>query len=204
MTTGGVMFSSISLQEWGINKYYSGHPKLDDIDVDVQLKVAKIEGDKDDVDTDLEASIVLWIASPVKIQSLPQNELGAKRLCFDLLTKMAENPVAAVKYKQGIALVLKEAKEKYGVNVSHDDVTTFYATTMQKKIYAMPLGEPLTDDEQKKAKELLLAYMVKPTTANAKAFRRFKHELGLDSPYKAGAIVAFVEKISPKVNNRLA
>lgn len=203
MTTGGVMFSNVALKEYGIQKFNSGHPALDILSRSIKRDVGKIEGDSI-IDTDTEAAIALWIASPVKIQTLPQNELGAKRLCFDLLTKMAENPAAAVKYQQAITMVLKEAKEKYGVNVSHDDVTTFYATTMQKKIYAMPLGEPLTPTEQNKAKELLLAYMVKPTNANAQAFRDFKDKISYSNSDKAKVLVNFMVSVSSRLSRILA
>lgn len=203
MTTGGVMFSNVALKEYGINTYKVSESKILSLPLKIQMDVGNIEGNIG-IDTETEAAIALWIASPVKIQSLPQNELGAKRLCFDLLTKIAENPAAAVKYKQGITLVMKEAKEKYGVTLSLKDITDFYAETMRKKVYALPLGEPLTDDEQAKAKELLLAYMLNPTSKNAWAFKNFKNNLGSYNVEKSITLMDFVKKISSKVNIQLA
>ena len=89
---GGVMFSSKALKEWGVEKYYVGHPKLDDVDLKIDDKVGKIEEDKDITDTEPEAAIALWLESPQQIETLPRNELGVKRLCFDLYVRMAEFP----------------------------------------------------------------------------------------------------------------
>jgi len=201
---GGVMFSSKALKEWGVEKYYVGHPKLDDVDLKIDDKVGKIEEDKDITDTEPEAAIALWLESPQQIETLPRNELGVKRLCFDLFVRMAEFPDKKKSYLKAVNLVLKMAKEKHGVSVKLSEARKFYEEAIKEKIYATPLGEPLTVEEQKEVKELLLAYMLEPTKANAKAFKDFKKGLGAKDPEKAGATVEFVEKISSEVTNVLA
>jgi len=202
---GGVMFSSKALKEWGVEKFYPDHAILDTIDDwDMQISVAKIEENDSSLETELEVAIALWLGSPQQIETLPRNELGVKRLCFDLFVRMAEFPDKKKSYLKAVNLVLKMAKEKHGVSVKLSEARKFYEEAIKEKIYATPLGEPLTVEEQKKVKELLLAYMLEPTKANAKAFKDFKKGLGAKDPEKAGATVEFVEKISSEVTNVLA
>ena len=201
---GGVMFSSKALKEWGVEKYYVGHPKLDDVDLKIDDKVGKIEEDKDITDTEPEAAIALWLESPQQIETLPRNELGVKRLCFDLFVRMAEFPDKKKSYLKAVNLVLKMAKEKHGVSVKLSEARKFYEEAIKEKIYATPLGEPLTVEEQKKVKELLLAYMLEPGERNRWAFKDYKNNLGSYNLEKSIAMMTFLKIISGKINIQLA
>jgi len=202
---GGVMFSSKALKEWGITSFEAGDPELDIIDRKTEKNVGKIEGGRF-IDTEPEAAIALWLESPQQIETLPRNELGVKRLCFDLYVRMAEYPEKKKNYLSAINLVLKMAKEKHGVSVKLSEARKFYEEAIKEKIYATPLGEPLTVEEQKKVKELLLAYMIEPTKKNAIKNRDYRYKIALENEEyeKAGIVIAFAGKISDQIALKFA
>lgn len=175
------------------------------LDFNAQMKYGALEKTVT-IDTPAEFLTAAYY-SPIKISykaqtainsELPKGKTGAMRLASMWLTKMAENPEKAAKYKKALDIIMK----KSGVNKYQ--IAKYYAKSMERKIYAMPLGEPLTPTEQNKVKNLLLAYMVKPTKANARAFKSYKFKLGMNLAEKSGTITAFVKKVSPKVNIQLA
>ena len=196
---GGVMFSSKALKEWGIERFEPGSPVLDILSRSVKRVIGRLEEDST-IDTEPEAAIALWLESPQQIETLPRNELGVKRLCFDLYVRMAEFPDKKKSYLKAVNLVLKMAKEKHGVSVKLTDARKFYEEAIREKIYATPLGEPLTVEEQKKVKELLLAYMLEPGERNAWTFRNFKDEISYSNTDKAKVIVNYMFKISYKLS----
>jgi len=188
-----------------IQKFSTDNDTVQEINFSDNSNIRTIEGNKTTIDTQEEfltaayynIKILPGEAQKVISAELPAGKEGALRLSAMWLTKLAENPENGLQYNKAIDLIIEKS------SIDRESISNYYARSMQKKIYAMPLGEPLTDDEQKKAKELLLAYMVKPTTANAKAFKTFKFNLGISSPTKAVVISAFVKQVSEKVNSRL-
>jgi hypothetical protein len=91
---------------------------------------------------------------------------------------MAEFPEKKKSYINAVNLVLKMAKENHQVSVTLSETQKFYEEAIKENIYSTLLGGPLTVEEQKKGRELLLAYMVEPASKNAWAFKNFKNNLG--------------------------
>lgn len=195
---GGVMFSSKALKEWGIERFEPGSPVLDILSRSVKRVIGRLEEDSI-TDTEPEAAIALWLESPQQIETLPRNELGVKRLCFDLYVRMAEFPDKKKSYLNAVNLVLKMAKEKHGVSVKLSEARKFYEETIREKIYATPLGEPLTVEEQKKVKELLLAYMLEPGKERGKACYEYNDSIAYKDTRKIKEIINYYVSISNKL-----
>jgi len=200
---GGVMFSSKALKEWGIERFEPGSPVLDILSRSVKRVIGRLEEDST-IDTEPEAAIALWLESPQQIETLPRNELGVKRLCFDLYVRMAEFPDKKKSYLKAVNLVLKMAKEKHGIPVKLSEARKFYEEAIREKIYATPLGAPLTVEEQKKVKELLLAYMLEPGEKTQRAFLDYTRPLCHRNHQNAVVLGDFVYGISIKLIGRLA
>jgi len=137
-------------------------------------------------------------------KELPEGKTGALRLAAMWFFKIAEYPENREKYMNAVNLVLKMAKEKHGVSVKLSDARKFYEEAIKEKIYATPLGEPLTVEEQKKVKELLLAYMIEPGKKTQRAFTDYKDYLNSYDVKKGVAMITFVKRISRWVNAELA
>lgn len=200
---GGVMFSNVALKEYGVMNFSMSHPRIVELPLMTKVNVGKIEGEAG-IDTEPEAAIALWLESPQQIETLPRNELGVKRLCFDLYVRMAEFPDKKKSYLKAVNLVLKMAKEKHQVSVTLSDARKFYEEAIKEKIYATPLGAPLTADEQKKVKELLLAYMIQPGKKTQNSFLDFSESIIYRNLKKADVIANFAYNISPELIGKLA
>jgi hypothetical protein len=181
------------------------------IDPMTEIEYGSIE-DKSNIDTPEEFITAVYY-SPIKIdqkaqaaidRELPKGKTGALRLAAMWYFKIAEYPENREKYMSAINLVLKMAKEKHQVSVTLSDARKFYEEAIKEKIYATPLGAPLTADEQKKVKELLLAYMLEPGERTQRAFTDYKDTLNSRDVTKGSALITFVKKISARVNAQLA
>ncbi len=179
---------------------------VDKVDMTDSYNICTLDKDSDTIDTKAEfltaaydnINILPRKAQRIINRELPKGKTGAMRLASLWLQKKAENPEKAARYNKALNIIMK----KTGVNKYQ--ISRFYAKSMKRKIYAMPLGEPLTPTEQKKAKTLLLDYMVKPTRANARAFRDYKSFLSYGVPKKGDVLAAFVDKLSSGISLQLA
>lgn len=173
--------------------------------------ISLIEGNSS-IDT-AEEFITAVYYSPIKLSAsakksilaeLPEGKTGALRVAAMWFFKIAESPENREKYMNAVNLVLKMSNEKHGVSVTVSEARKFYEEAIREKIYSTPLGKPLTVEEQKKVKELLLAYMLEPGERTQSDFTDFKDTLNARNVSKGTALITFVKKISGRVNIQLA
>lgn len=187
-----------------------GNPILSELDSSAEKQFGSIEGDLTLVDNQEEfASYVLfkdlkisYNLQKVVDQELPKGEEGAKRLCSIWLKKVAEYPENSKQYWDAIAIVKQKANEKYGVILTDEQITTYYAESMKTKIYGTPI-QLLTKEEQNQVKELLLDYFLNPTKDNATKFREYSKSVYAFNAKKSGEIVAFIARVSPSLAGKL-